>query len=88
MYLRSHGADANVEVEATRAEGLTGLNRITGRGWRSFCRLLATEIKDAPLTDQCELGGWKSMYTVTQCYQRADQGTMRKALAARRRIAL
>lgn len=71
-----------------KAERLAGLKRITGRGWHSFRRLLATEIKDAPLKDQCELGGWKSMHTVTQCYQRADQGTMRKALAARRRIAL
>lgn len=71
-----------------KAEQIAGLQRIPGRGWHSLRRLLATEIKDAPLKDQCELGGWKSMQTVIQCYQRADQGTMRMALAARRKVAV
>ena len=33
----------------------------------------------------CELGGWKTAKTVLQCYQKADEGQLRKALEARRR---
>ena len=36
----------------------------------------------------CELVGWKTAKTVLQCYQRADEDRLRKALASRRNGAL
>ena len=38
---------------------------------------------DQPLKVLCELGGWKTAKTVLQCYQRADEDRLRKALASR-----
>ena len=37
-----------------------------------------------PLKMLCELGGWKTAETVLQCYERADEGQLRKALEERR----
>ena len=34
----------------------------------------------------CELGGWKNAQTVLRCYQKADEGQLRKALESRRRV--
>ncbi|MDE0081062.1 MAG: hypothetical protein OXT72_00250 [Gammaproteobacteria bacterium] len=39
---------------------------------------------DQPLKVLCELGGWQTAQTVLQCYQRADEGQLRKALEERR----
>ncbi|MDE0249169.1 MAG: hypothetical protein OXO56_14735 [Gammaproteobacteria bacterium] len=39
---------------------------------------------DQPLKVLCELGGWKNAKTVLNCYQRPDEGQLRKALEARR----
>jgi len=55
-------------------------------GWHSLRRKFATEMKDTPLRDLCELGGWKSPQTVLTCYQQPDQDTMRRSLEARRRV--
>lgn len=33
-----------------------------------------------PLKVLCELGGWKNAQTVLRCYQKADEGQLRKAL--------
>lgn len=38
----------------------------------------------APLKVLCEFGGWKTVQRVRQCYQRADEGQLRKALEERR----
>jgi len=46
----------------------------------------ATELKRVPLKDLCQLGGWKEPQTVLKCYQRADEATMREALASRRPV--
>ncbi len=40
---------------------------------------------DQPLKVLCELGGWKTAKTVLQCYQRADEAQLRRALESRRR---
>ena len=37
-----------------------------------------------PLKVLCELGGWTAAQTVLQCYQRADEGQLRRALKERR----
>ena len=68
-----------------RAERLTGLERKRGRGWHSLRRKFASDLMDQPLKVLCELGGWKTAQTVLQCYQRADEHRLRKALAHRRR---
>ena len=68
-----------------RAERLAGLEPKPGRGWHSLRRKFASDLMDQPLKVLCELGGWKTAKTVLQCYQRADEGQLRKALEARRR---
>ena len=67
-----------------RAEALACLEPKRGRGWHSLRRKFASDLMDQPLKVLCELGGWTTAQTVLQCYQRADQGKLRKALAERR----
>ena len=69
----------------SRAERLAGFERLRGRGWHSLRRKFASDLMDQPLKVLCELGGWKTAKTVLQCYQRPDEGQLRKALEARRR---
>ena len=71
-----------------RAEKLAGLEPQRGRGWHSLRRKFASDLMDQPLKVLCELGGWKTAKTVLQCYQRADEGQLRKALEARRRVSV
>ena len=68
-----------------RAQTLAGLEPKRGRGWHSLRRKFASDLMDQPLKVLCELGGWKTAKTVLQCYQRVDEGQLRKALEARRR---
>ena len=68
-----------------KAQELAGLERKRGRGWHSLRRKFASDLMDQPLKVLCELGGWKTAQTVLQCYQRADEGQLRKALDDRRR---
>ena len=69
-----------------RAERRAGLEPKRGRGWHSLRRKFASDLMDQPLKVLCELGGWKTAKTVLQCYQRADEGQLRQALANRRRV--
>ncbi len=62
------------------------LPAVKGRGWHSLRRKFATEMKHAPLKDLAYLGGWKSVATVVDIYQRPDAVTMQRALAARRPV--
>ena len=41
------------------------------------------DLMDQPLKVLCELGGWKTAHTVPQCYQRPDEGRLRRALEER-----
>lgn len=66
-----------------RAERLAGLEPGPGRGWHALRRKFATELKGASLKDLSQLGGWKDPQTILKCYQSADEGSMRKALARR-----
>jgi len=68
-----------------RAEMLAGLAPKRGRGWHSLRRKFASDLMNQPLKVLCELGGWKTAQTVLQCYQRADEDQLRKALEDRRR---
>ena len=40
---------------------------------------------DQPLKMLCELGGWKTAQMALQCYQRADEVRLTKALKDRQR---
>lgn len=69
-----------------RAAELAELKPRKRLGWHSLRRKFATELKAAPLKDLSYLGGWKDPKTILMCYQQADEGTMRQALATRRAI--
>ena len=69
-----------------RAQTLAALEPKPGRGWHSLRRKFASDLMDQPLKVLCELGGWKTAKTVLQCYQQADAGQLRQALANRRRV--
>ena len=69
-----------------RAQTLAALEPKPGRGWYSLRRKFASDSMDQPLKVLCELGGWKTAKTVLQCYQQADSGQLRQALANRRRV--
>ena len=68
-----------------KAQTLAELEPRRGRGWHSLRRKFASDLMDQPLKVLCELGGWKTSQTVLQCYQRADEDRLRKALEGRRR---
>ena len=68
-----------------RAEKRAGLDPKPGRGWHSLRRKFASDLMDLPLKVLCDLGGWKTAQTVLQCYQRADEDRLRRALEDRRR---
>ena len=68
-----------------KARVVAGLELKPGRGWHSLRRKFASDLMDQPLKVLCELGGWKNAQTVLNCYQRADQGRLRKALEHRTR---
>ena len=70
-----------------KAEELAGLEPKQRRGWHSLRRKFASDLMNQPLKVLCELGGWKTAETVLQCYQRADEERLRKALDDRRRTA-
>ena len=74
-----------VQTWWSRAVGRAGLAPKRGRGWHSLRRKFASDLMNQPLKVLCELGGWKTAQTVLQCYQRADQERLRKALEERRR---
>ena len=68
-----------------KAQILAGLEPKPGRGWHSLRRKFASDLMDQPLKVLCQLGGWKTAKTVLRCYQRADEGQLRRALEDRRR---
>ena len=65
-----------------KAQTLAGLEPKPGRGWHSLRRKFASDLMNQPLKVLCKLGGRKTIQTVLQCYQRADEGQLRKALNA------
>ena len=81
-----HEHRLGVPVFWCRAETRAGLEPKRGRGWHSLRRKFATDLMDLPLKVLCQLGGWKNAHTVLRCYQRADEGQLRKALESRRNV--
>jgi integrase len=56
---------------------------VPGLGWHGLRRKFATELKQVPLKDLAQLGGWKDPQTILKCYQSADEESMRAALGER-----
>lgn len=54
-------------------------------GWHSCRRGFANELRDVPLRDLKDLGGWKTAQTILTCYQQPNEDAQRAALARRRR---
>ena len=79
---------SRVRVWWDKAQKLAGLEPKRGRGWHSLRRKFASDLMDQPLKVVCQLGGWKTAQTVLQCYQRADEDQLRKALEDRRRVSI
>ncbi len=69
-----------------KAEARAGLEPKRGRGWHSLRRKFASDLMNQPLKVLCELGGWQTARTVLQCYQRADEDQLRRALEDRRGV--
>ena len=66
-----------------KARTLAGLEPKPGRRRHSLRRKFASDLVNQPPKVLCELGGWKTAQTVLQCYQRADERQLRKALEER-----
>ena len=69
-----------------RAIARAGLEPQRDRGWQSLRRKFASDLMNQPLKVLSELGGWKTVQTVHQCYQRADEDRLWKALGDRRQV--
>lgn len=54
-----------------------------GLGWHALRRKFASDLRDLPLKDLADLGGWEQTETIVQCYQNRDEERMREALARR-----
>jgi len=50
-------------------------------GWHSFRRAFANALRDVPLRELKDLGGWKTQATVVAVYLRPDENAQRSALA-------
>ncbi len=62
---------------------MAGLEPIRWLGWHSLRRRFATDLKQIPLRDLCDLGGWKDPDTVVRCYQATDEEDLRRAITSR-----
>jgi integrase len=69
-----------------RMAAVAGLPEGERYGWHSMRRAFADSIKGAALRDQKDLGGWKTIKTLVDIYQAADETAQRDALKNRRPI--
>lgn len=58
-----------------------GIPKAERYGWHSFRRAFANALRDVPLRELKDLGGWKNQNTVVMVYLRPDEDAQRKALA-------
>lgn len=70
-----------------RAAVIAGLPEGERYGWHSVRRQFANELRDVPMKDLLNLGGWKNAATILTCYQKPEEGTQRAALEKRRELA-
>ena len=57
-----------------------GIPRGERYGWHSFRRAFANALRDVPLRELKDLGGWKNQGTVVAVYLRPDESAQRQAL--------
>lgn len=69
-----------------RAEELAELGHIKGLGWHGLRRKFADDLRDVPLKDLADLGGWATPRTILEVYQDSDLGAMRRALENRNAV--
>lgn len=69
----------------TALEAAAGLPPLPGRGWHSFRRVFANELRAEPLKDVASAGGWKSTKTLVDVYLKTSIPAMRDALKGRKR---
>ena len=69
------------------AERLAEIPHVDRRAWHTQRRAFADELRDVPLKDLADLGGWKSIHMPVAVYQGTDLGAQRRALAKRARLA-
>lgn len=62
-----------------RAEKLAEVEHIKGLGWHGLRRKFADEHREVPAKDLADLGGWETPRTISEVYQGADLGAMRRA---------
>lgn len=55
------------------------LEHMDGLGWHGLRRKFADEHRDVPAKDLADLGGWETTRTISEVYQGADLGAMRRA---------
>ena len=67
------------------AEGKAGWKHVPRMGGHALRRLFATELKQAPRVDVAYAGGWKSIRTLEELYQKPDLATQRRILDERHR---
>jgi integrase len=58
-----------------------GIGKGQHYGWHSFRRAFANALRNVPLRDLKDLGGWKTEQTVVAVYLKADEQSQRAALA-------
>jgi integrase len=68
------------------AEQLAELEKLDGSLWHAYRRAWATSRKDLSVKDVAAVGGWKDIQTLVNCYQQADDDTMRHVMAHPRKI--
>lgn len=85
--LRDPGQPAGKEF-ASKAwremERKARMPRRKGVGFHSLRRKFATDLKDVPLRDVLELGGWRNEQTVLRCYQAAPTAQRQLDILTRR----
>lgn len=63
-----------------RLAKLAGIPKGQGYGWHSFRRAFANALRDVPMRELKDLGGWLSMHTVQRVYLQPDEQAQRRAL--------
>ena len=82
-YSIAHPASSTFTKWWRRAESLAWLKHDERCGWHSLRRKFASDLRNAPLRDVCDLGGWKSSEVVVRCYMTPDMDSMRQSLSSR-----
>ena len=70
------------------AESKAEWTHVARMGGHALRRLFATELKTAPRVDAAYAGGWKSVRTLEEIYQKPDLVTQRRILAERGKAVL